>query len=194
MAFGTHFPVINMALEFYQFIKTHAQAQLDHPAIIDGETTITLCPVIGSGGTLCRGAGFSCASSRQQTGPAVPHSERISDRFTRRSAQGPAGGPLQLYADVRRLELYHSGCRSGSSGGESGFHKTGDRTFFSPSSKYASLPHRHRIRVCLLKAPFCSITFCSRLNWIRHNLAIPVLREFQISLCTLPAPLQNPRA
>ncbi len=29
-----------MALEFYQFIKTHAEAQPDHPAIIDGETTV----------------------------------------------------------------------------------------------------------------------------------------------------------
>ena len=30
-----------MALEFYQHIKTHAQNQPNHPAIIDGETTVT---------------------------------------------------------------------------------------------------------------------------------------------------------
>lgn len=30
-----------MALEFYQLIKTHAQERRDHPALIDGETTVT---------------------------------------------------------------------------------------------------------------------------------------------------------
>ena len=35
-----------MALEFYQIIKTHAQAQPDHPAIIDGETTVTYAQLL----------------------------------------------------------------------------------------------------------------------------------------------------
>lgn len=35
-----------MACEFYQFIKTHAQKQPDHPAIIDGETTITYAELV----------------------------------------------------------------------------------------------------------------------------------------------------
>jgi len=35
-----------MALEFYQFIKTHAQNQPDHPAIIDGEVMITYAQLL----------------------------------------------------------------------------------------------------------------------------------------------------
>ncbi len=35
-----------MALEFYRFIKTHAQAQPDHPAIIDGEATVTYSQLV----------------------------------------------------------------------------------------------------------------------------------------------------
>lgn len=35
-----------MALEFYRLIKTHAQAQPDHPAIIDGETTLTYAQLL----------------------------------------------------------------------------------------------------------------------------------------------------
>ena len=45
-AFGNLFPASNMALEFYQLIKTHAQAQPDHPAIIDGETTVTYAQLL----------------------------------------------------------------------------------------------------------------------------------------------------
>jgi long-chain acyl-CoA synthetase len=44
--FGTLFPEINMALEFYQFIKSHAQAQPDHPAIIDGDATVTYAQLL----------------------------------------------------------------------------------------------------------------------------------------------------
>ncbi|MDH3256697.1 MAG: AMP-binding protein [Nitrospinota bacterium] len=35
-----------MALEFYRFIKTHARNQPDHPAIIDGETTVTYAQLL----------------------------------------------------------------------------------------------------------------------------------------------------
>jgi long-chain acyl-CoA synthetase len=35
-----------MALEFYKLIKTHAQAQPDHPAIIDGEATVTYAQLL----------------------------------------------------------------------------------------------------------------------------------------------------
>ena len=35
-----------MAREFYQFIKTHAQNQPDHPAIIDGEATVTYAQLL----------------------------------------------------------------------------------------------------------------------------------------------------
>ena len=35
-----------MALKFYQFIKSHAQAQPDHPAIIDGDATVTYAQLL----------------------------------------------------------------------------------------------------------------------------------------------------
>ena len=36
----------DMSLEFYQLIKTHAQARPDHLAIIDGEATVTYAQLL----------------------------------------------------------------------------------------------------------------------------------------------------
>jgi acyl-CoA synthetase (AMP-forming)/AMP-acid ligase II len=106
-----------MALEFYRFIKTHAQAQPDHPAIIDGEATVTYAQLVDQVERFAGGLDSLSISPDGKLGLLCLNQKEYLIAFLGALLKGLPVVSLQLYADARGSDLYHPGRGGGSSGG-----------------------------------------------------------------------------